>query len=198
MISVDGIQGLGIQPINVTDLGIDFIMADGHKWMLGPEGCGILYVKRERIAEMNETMCGWCGLRNPQDSGDSFQPYKPTAKRFEEGSHNLMTIRALGTSLRLLLDAGIENVAARIERLTGLIIERALEAGWTVKTPVAPEKRAGIVAIVRDGMDVKTVAADLMTHHKVVIAARRDWLRIAPHFYNDEEEIERLFAGLPR
>jgi selenocysteine lyase/cysteine desulfurase len=198
MISVDGIQGLGILPINVLDLGIDFIMADGHKWLLGPEGCGILYVKRERIAEMNETMCGWCGLRNPQDYGDAFQPYKPTAKRFEEGSHNLMSIRALGTSLRLLLDAGIERIAARIEDLTGQIIERALSAGWTVKTPVRPEQRAGIVAIVKDGVDTKAVAADLLAHHKIAIAARRNWLRIAPHFYNDEAELDRLFNALPK
>jgi selenocysteine lyase/cysteine desulfurase len=198
MISVDGIQGMGILPIHAAELGIDFMMADGHKWMLGPEGCGILYVKRERIAEMNETMCGWCGLRNPQDYGDSFQQYKPTAKRFEEGSHNLMGIRALGTSLRLLLDAGIPQVARRIEALTGLIIEKALQSGWTVKTPIAPQQRAGIVAIVRDGIDTKAVAADLLNNHRIAIAARRDWLRIAPHFYNDEQEIDRLFAALPR
>lgn len=198
MISVDGIQGLGILPINVAELGIDFIMADGHKWMLGPEGCGILYVKRERIAEMNETMCGWCGLKNPQDYGDSFQPYKPTAKRFEEGSHNLMSIRALGTSIQLLLDAGIERVAGRIEQLNTRIIEKALSAGWTVKTPVEPAKRAGIVAITKEGVDSKAIASELLSQHRISIAARRDWLRIAPHFYNDEDEIDRLFEVLPR
>lgn len=197
LLSIDAIQGLGVLPMDVTALGADFVMADGHKWMLGPEGCGILYVRRELIAEMNTTMAGWCGLRNPQDYDNPNQPYKPTAKRFEEGSHNLMSIIALGTSLRLLLDVGIGHVAARVEELATFTMEGARGRGWRVVTPEDPAQRAGIIALDKPGVDLKALATRLMDEHKIVVAARRNFLRVSPHFYNDEGELDRLLAALP-
>ena len=197
MFLVDAIQGLGVVPIDLATLPVDFLMADGHKWMLAPEGCGIMYVRRERIAELNNSMCGWCGLRNPQEYDDYAQPFKPTAKRFEEGSHNLMAITALGASLRLLLAADITRVAARVEGLAGWLIEHARAKGYTVVTPEDPAKRAGIVSLAKDGIDTKALAANLLENHKVMVAARRGFLRVSPHFYNDEEELQRLVDLLP-
>lgn len=198
LFSVDAIQGLGVLPINVTELGIDFFMADGHKWMLGPEGCGILYVRRDRIAEMNNSMCGWCGQKNPQDYDNTEQPYKPTARRFEEGSHNLMSIIALGASTRLLLDAGPAYVENRVRDLSTLILRRVREKGYTVITPEPWEQRAGIVAFTKEGLgDGLGLAAQLQKEHKVMIACRRGFLRASPHFYNDEDEVERLIRALP-
>ena len=199
MFCVDGIQGLGVLPMDVQALGIDFLMADGHKWMLAPEGCGILYVRRERIAEMNTSMCGWCGLKNPQDYGNVDQDYKADARRFEEGSHNLMSIIALGASLRLLLDAGLNqgDVATRIRALTTLLMESAAAKGWRVATPTDWHDRAGIVALDKPGMDGAPLVAGLLKDHKIQVAFRRGFIRAAPHFYNDESEIARLVDALP-
>ncbi len=183
MFSLDAIQGLGVLPINVTKLGVDFFMADGHKWLLAPEGAGILYVRRDRIAEMNESMCGWCGVKNPQDYDNTDQPYKPTARRFEEGSHNLMSIIALGASMRLLLDAGMDLVESRVRDLTTHLIRRVREKGYQVITPEPWEQRAGIVAFTKEGLgDGIALAASLQREHKVMIACRRGFLRAAPHF----------------
>jgi len=194
---VDGIQGLGVLPMDVQHLPVDFLMADGHKWMLAPEGCGILYVKRERIAELNDNMAGWCGLKNPQDYDNTEQPYKPNARKFEEGSHNLLAVNALGNSLRVLLTAGYDHIQERIRSTTSLLMEGARKKSYRVVTPEAWENRAGIVSLQKEGQDIAAVAKMLLDDHKIVIAARRGFLRVSPHFYNDEEEIERLLAALP-
>lgn len=194
---VDGIQGLGVLPIDVQKTPIDFLMADGHKWLLAPEGCGILYVNRDVIPQLNNSMTGWCGLKNPQDYDNTVQEYKPTAKRFEEGSHNLLAINALGTSIRLLLAEGSDSICHKISKLTQQLIDGAKTKGYNVITPDQWENRAGIVSIVKDDQDVNAVAKSLLDEHNIVIAARRGFLRISPHFYNTEDEIARLLELLP-
>jgi selenocysteine lyase/cysteine desulfurase len=194
---LDAIQGLGALPIDLQKIQVDFLSADGHKWMLAPEGCGILYVRRELIEQLNTLMAGWCGLRNPQDYDNTVQPYKPTARRFEEGSHNLMSIRAFGTSLQVLLDAGAETVEARIRALTTQLMEGVRRKGYELATPEAWEMRAGIVSFHKPGTDPNAIYQELLREHKIVVAARRGFLRASPHFYNDEEEIDRLINALP-
>lgn len=193
---VDAIQGLGVLPMDVQAYGIDFLAADGHKWLLAPEGCGILYVRPECIDDLNLSMCGWCGLRNPQDYDNYEQEYKPTAKRFEEGSHNLMTIHALGCSMRLLLDAGIEKIAERVLELTDWLMENLLAKGYDIVTPRSWRDRAGIVSARKSGVDPVELAKSLQ-EKKILVAARRGFLRISPHFYNDFEELQRLLNLLP-
>jgi len=194
---VDGIQGLGVLPIDVKALPIDFIMADGHKWMLAPEGCGILYVRREVISQLNDNMAGWCGMKNPQDYDNTDQPYKPNARKFEEGSHNLLAINAMGTSLRILMGAGYDYIQERIRSTTTLLMTDARKQGYEIITPEAWENRAGIVSLRKEGQDIAAVAKMLLDEHNIVIAARRGFLRVSPHFYNEEEEIERLVSALP-
>jgi cysteine desulfurase / selenocysteine lyase len=194
---IDAIQGLGVLPLDLASQHADFVVADGHKWLIGPEGCGIMYVRRDIIPELNDSMCGWCGLRNPQDYDNYDQPLKPTAKRFEEGSHNIMSIIALGTSIKLLLDLGNPFIAARVRDLTERLIAGAERKGYAIVTPRPWDGRAGIVSITREGVDPRQVMVDLQEKHKILVAARRGFLRVSPHFYNDEEEIDRLLAALP-
>lgn len=194
---VDGIQGMGVLPIDVKALPVDFLMADGHKWMLAPEGCGVLYVRREVIAQLNDNMTGWCGMKNPQDYDNTEQGYRGTARRFEEGSHNLLAINALGTSLRVLMTAGYDHIQERIRSTTDLLMSEARRKGYEVITPEGWENRAGIVSLRKDGLDIDAVAKMLLDDHRIVIAARRGFLRVSPHFYNDEEEIGRLVKALP-
>ncbi len=194
---VDAIQGMGVLPVDVKALPVDFMMADGHKWMLAPEGCGILYIKRDLIPQLNDNMAGWCGMKNPQDYDNTDQPYKPNARKFEEGSHNLLAINALGTSLRILQAAGYDYIQERIEATTRLLMQGARAKGYTVVTPEPWAQRAGIISLQKDGQNIDAVAKMLLDQHQIVIAARRGFLRVSPHFYNDEEEIERLVRALP-
>lgn len=197
MFCVDAIQGLGVLPVDVKTAPIDFLMADGHKWMLAPEGCGFLWIRRELIPELNDNMAGWCGMKNPQDYDNTEQGYKPTARKFEEGSHNLLAINALGASLRILEGAGKDYVENRIRELTTYLMEKVPAKGYKVVTPQPWEQRAGIVSLQKDGIDIDAVAKSLLDDHQVVVAARRGFIRVSPHFYNDEEEIDRLLVGLP-
>jgi selenocysteine lyase/cysteine desulfurase len=197
MFCVDAIQGLGVVPVDLQSLHVDFLMADGHKWLLAPEGTGILYVRRERIPELNESMCGWCGLKNPQEYDNYDQPYKPNARRFEEGSHNLMSIIALGSSLRLLLEVGIPVVQARIQELTDELTTKVRQKNYEVITPENPQQRAGIVSFYKKGIDPMPIALALQREQKIMIAARRGFFRASPHFYNDSAELEQLVSALP-
>jgi selenocysteine lyase/cysteine desulfurase len=194
---VDAIQGLGVLPFDVQKTPVDFAMADGHKWLLAPEGCGILYVNPRIINDLNTSMTGWCGVKNPQDYDNSSQPYKPNARRFEEGSHNLLAINALGTSIRLLLSTGKEEVERRVRALTTHLIEGAKSRGYTVVTPEDWNRRAGIVSLSKPGIDVAVVARMLQDENKIIVAGRRGFIRVSPHFYNDTEEIDRLVRALP-
>ena len=194
---VDGIQGMGVLPIDVKALPVDFLMADGHKWMLAPEGCGFLYVRRPVMDQLNDNMAGWCGMKNPQDYDNTEQGYKGSCRKFEEGSHNLLAINALGTSLRILHTAGYDYIQERIRATTTLLMNEAPKKGYKVITPEAWENRAGIVSLQKDGLDIDATAKMILDDHQIVIAARRGFLRISPHFYNEEEEIERLVAALP-
>lgn len=194
---VDAIQGLGVLPMHVDQYNIDFLTADGHKWLLAPEGCGVLYVRRARIAEMNRSMCGWCGLLQPGEYDNYDQQYRDTARRFEEGSHNLMAILALGASLDLLLDTGIARVAAKVKELTDQLIAGALQRGYRVVTPTDFTRRAGIVSMTKEGVDPAFTASRLLDEHRIVVAYRRGFLRASPHYYNDADEIDRLIAALP-
>lgn len=197
MLCVDGIQGLGVVPCDVDAMGVDFIVADGHKWLLAPEGCGLMYVRRERIAELNNSMLGWCGLKAPQEYDNAGQDYLPNAKRFEEGSHNLMSTIALGTSINVLLSYGIDRVSQRVSELTARLIEGLRKKGYTVNTPEDPARRAGIVSFIRSDVDPTAMAKSLLDEHRVAIAARRGFLRASPHFYNDAADIDALLAALP-
>ncbi len=195
LLCVDAIQGLGALPVSVDALGCDFLVADGHKWLLGPEGAGLLYVPRERLELLGPEMTGWAGRVRPWDYADYEQPLKPTAERFEEGSPNMAGIAALGASLGLLLEVGIADVWRRIEALTALIEEGARRLGFEVASPRAEGERSGIVALGRAGLDVEA-AARALGERGVVVVARGGWLRVSPHFYNTPAQVERFLGAL--
>jgi selenocysteine lyase/cysteine desulfurase len=195
LLCLDAIQALGAVPLRADDLGCDFLAADGHKWLLGPEGAGLLYVRRERLGLLDETMCGWTARERPWDYGDLAQPLCPAASRFEEGSHNMAGLGALGESLGLFLEIGIEQVWAAIEALTGRLAEGAARRGWRVESPRGDGERSGIVALSRPGVDPAAIAAQL-EQRGISVAARHGWLRVSPHFYNTPDQIDALLAAL--
>jgi selenocysteine lyase/cysteine desulfurase len=192
---LDAIQAIGALPTRVDALGCDAIVADGHKWMLGPEGIGLLWVRPEWCAAMNESMTGWVGRERPWDYDDAEQKLLPDARRFEEGSHNMAGAAALGESLALLNEVGIDAVTAAIGELTDRLIEGARRLGLTVVSPRGEGERSGIVALTAEGFDAAAVAAAL-EKESIIVAARRGWLRVSPHFYNTPAQIDRLLEAL--
>jgi len=194
LLFLDAIQSLGAVPMDVDRYGADFLSADGHKWLLAPEGTGIFYCRKERAKELYPNLIGWKSVVHEAEFERIELTLKEDALRFEEGSYNVMGIIALGASLDLLFEAGIERVRSRILDLGDLIISEADGRGFRVKTPRERERRGGIVSFAGP-FDPKKMKQSLMSR-RVVVNERGGALRLAPHFYNTEEEVLRLFEEI--
>jgi len=193
---LDAIQGLGVFPVDVESSGVDFLAADAHKWLLGPEGVGLGYAAPRALERIEPALEGWLSVRDPFDFFDVEQPLKPTADRFEEGAYNLAGIHGMLGSLELILDAGVEAIGRRVLELTDALAERLVSRGWQILSPRAVEgERSGIVLATRDGVDFSALRRRLR-EQGIVVSMRGGGMRVAPHAYNTIEEIERLLAAL--
>lgn len=194
LLFLDAIQSLGAVPMDVDKYGADFLSADGHKWLLAPEGTGIFYCRKERAKELYPNLVGWKSVVHEAEFERIELTLKEDALRFEEGSYNVMGIIALGAALDLLFEAGMDRVHSRILDLGDLVIGEADRRGFEVRTPREREKRGGIVSFAGP-FDPKKVKASLMTR-RMVVNERGGALRMAPHFYNSEEEILLAFKEI--
>lgn len=188
---VDAIQGLGAFPLDVQRSGIDALAADGHKWLLAPEGAGFAYVRREWVERLHPIGVGSHSVVNPFDYGTIDFRLKPHAGRWEGGALNLPGLTALGESLALLLDLGIAAVAERVLHLTDELVARAEAVGCEVYSARDGGERSGIVALNVPGVDPKLVMARCR-EAGVVVNVRVGRVRVSPHCYNTVEEVGRL------
>jgi cysteine desulfurase / selenocysteine lyase len=199
LLFVDAIQGLGAFPLDVNEMGIDFLAADGHKWMLGPEGAGIAYIRREHLDRLRATGVGWHSVVQ-SDFTQIELNLKPAAARFEGGTQNSAGLIALGASIKLLLDLGVDSVAASILDFTDRACERLTEIGAKVVSDRRPDhrggqQRSGIVSFEWPGYDPMAVKRHAVRQN-VVFGCRAGRLRISPHAYNNEEDLDRLVDAL--
>ena len=195
---VDAIQGLGVLPIDVKRTPIDFLAADGHKWLLGPEGAGVFWMRRELIDQLRPVGVGWNSVVGAWEFSTIDFRLKPHAGRYESGTLNVGGTIAMGASLDLLLAVGVEVMEQQILALTDRLCRRMHETNWHVFGRLTPESRSGIVSLEPPpGRDVAEVAR-LLRNAGVIVNRRAGRLRISPHAYNTVEEIDRvveLLAG---
>ncbi len=199
---VDAIQSTGLLPVDVQGMGIDFLSADGHKWLLGPEGAGIFYCREELCPLLRPSVVGWMNMVDADNYGDYRFEFQPDARRFEPGSWNIPGVLGLGASIDLLLDIGIDNVWARVDALTCRLCEGLAGKGYEVFSPrTDPDERSGIVIFSAPerlgGPDSHRKIVHELGQHKIVIALREGRLRVSPHFYNTAEQIDRLIEAMP-
>jgi selenocysteine lyase/cysteine desulfurase len=193
---VDAIQGLGVLPIDVKRTPIDFLAADGHKWLLGPEGAGVFWMRRELIDRVRPVGVGWNSVVGAYDFSAIDFRLKPHAGRYESGTLNVGGTIAMGASLGLLLAVGIEEIERQILALTDRLCEGIAGTNWRVFGRTTPEARSGIVSMEPPtGRDVAEVARALR-REGVVVNCRAGRLRVSPHGYNTAEEIDRLVGLL--
>lgn len=187
---VDAIQTLGALEFDVQGCHIDFAMADGHKWMLGPEGLGVFYSSPDARKKLKLTQFGWHMMENSFDYAN--RPWKEakTARRFECGSPNMLGIHALSKSLELLLGYGMEAVQTevfrRVEHLMAGIKENAM---FTLLSSDQTQQRSGIVLFEHKTIPTEKLYPALMA--KGVICAKRGrGIRFSPHFYTPVEKLD--------
>ncbi len=195
LLFVDAIQGLGVLPLDVRKTPIDFLAADGHKWLLGPEGAGIFYVRREHLDRLHPIGVGWNSVVHCHDFARIELNLRNTAARYEGGSTNMVGMIALASSVDLLLGLGQAAIAARIEETTDAACERLQSMGARIVSNRAPGRKSGIVVFEipsRDPMELRQRCLE----KGVVLSCRSGRLRISVHGYNNGEDLDRLIDAL--
>ena len=193
---VDAIQGLGAFPLNVRTAHIDALAADGHKWMLGPEGCGILYVQKDRQDAIFPKEFGWTNVAGYNDYASRDMTLRPDAGRYECGTLNTVGCFGLRASIEFLLEVGVERIGPVVQGLADRLAEGARQKGYQVLGDRTPENGSGIVALHKPNVDSRKVVRDLK-ERGIMAAPRQGWVRFSPHFYISPEEIDRVVDALP-
>lgn len=192
---VDAIQGLGPFTLDVRKTPVDFAAADSHKWLLGPEGAGFLYVRREWIEQLRPIGVGWNSVVGSFAAGGLDFTLKPDARRWEGGSWNMPGLVGFAASMTLLREIGPDALSARLLDRADAVRAAVAEAGWRVTGSSRPEERSAIVTAAADGVDPDGAIAVLKSR-KVVASCRRGRLRLSPHIYTDAADLDRLRDAL--
>jgi selenocysteine lyase/cysteine desulfurase len=199
LLFVDAIQGMGVFPLDVKQTPVDFLAADGHKWMLGPEGAGFLFVRGEHLDLLRPMGVGWNSVVHAHDFSRIELDLRPSAARYEGGSQNMAGFLALGASLRLLQQFGLTSqqspIAGRVLELTDRACERLGEIGAEIVSVRQGAHRSGIVAFRFSGRDLRAIRQHCLGQG-VALGYRAGCLRISPHAYVNEDDIERLIEAL--
>lgn len=193
---VDAIQSLGALPIDVRAIDCDFLMADGHKWLLGPEGLGVFFCRREVRDRLALHQFGWHMVEAMGDYDREDWTPASSARRFEPGSPNTLAQHALSASLELLLEVGAERIQQALQQRTAYLIQSiSVLPGARLLSPVVPERRAGIVTFRFEGVDNAWLHDQLM-QAGVICAARGGGVRWSPHFYTPQAVLDKALAVL--
>lgn len=191
---VDAIQSVGTMSIDVKKDDVDFLTTACYKWLLSPSGAGYLYVKKELIEKVEPSFVGWASVK-PEvfetiDFWDIWSlKLSETASRFEIGSPSYISFIGATEAMKMLLSFGVENTRKRILKLTDHLIANIKNLGLKLQTPEEKQYRSGIVLCKAD-KPKETVES--LRSKGIIISARTNGLRVSPHFYNTEEEIDRL------
>ena len=189
---VDAIQGLGVLPIDMRTLGLDAVVADGHKWLLGPEGMGIMATSGELRGRLRPAISGWRNIR--RDPGDLFLhrlEHRQDGRRFEPGAGNEIGVAGLAAALDLLSTIGPDSIQTRVETMARLLTRILVAHGWDVFSPGAGHPIAGIVSG-RPATVAPAEAVRRLRERRVVCSTRQEMVRFSPHFYTTRGELEAL------
>lgn len=197
LLVVDIIQSLGVIPIDVESELIDVAAAAGHKWLLTPEGIGLLYLSDRARSRIEPTLVGWVSVLNPEDYNNFAQEWNKGALAWESGTGPSALFYGLEVSLRLLTETGVARIEKYLEGLTDHLCERLANSKYEVVSARAPGEKSQIVCIRhKDGISPMSLYNHLRERH-IITAPRGDRLRVSPHLYNTLKEIDALIDSLP-
>ena len=192
---VDAIQSLGVLPMDVEAFCIDFLAADGHKWLLGPEGLGVFWCRPALRERLRLFEYGWHMVEHPGDYERRDWVPAASARRFECGSPNMLGVHALQASLSLLLEVGIPRIETLVAERIDVIVERCRREGWTLLTPEDPARRAGIVTL-RHPDCLPEALFEHLRERQVVCALRGGGVRLSPHFYTELDVVSQVLDAI--
>jgi selenocysteine lyase/cysteine desulfurase len=196
---LDAIQTLGAFPTTIEN--VDFAAADAHKWLLGPCAAGIFYVKKSVQEKLRPTVFGWHNVSCPNYTAQETIVHPPNARRYEAGSENLLGLVGLNAAMEMLLELGVENIGAELLRKRSLLVPSLQTKGYTVlQADAPPENASAIVSFYRNDFDIpalhkKLEDANIITSLRNDRSGRR-YIRLSPHFYNTDAELDRVLELL--
>jgi len=189
---VDAVQSAGAMKIDVKKMDIDFLACGCYKWLLGPTGAGYLYIRSELIEKITPPFVGWASVKYKEDPltfNTSKIEWRENASKFEIGSMSHFSFAGAQAAIELILEVGIENIEKRILQLTKYLVDRLLEAGYEIQSPLNDEYRSGIVNFkIANGYKIQKKLAE----NKIITSFRGGGIRVSPHFYNNKEDIDKL------
>lgn len=195
LLFVDAIQGLGVFPLDVRQTPVDFLAADGHKWLLGPEGAGVFYCRQENLERLRPTGVGWDSVQGAHDFTRIELRFKPSAARFEGGSQNMVGMIGLKASLQLLEQFGAQAISRRVIEVADLACQRLEAAGAVIRSDRRPDRKSGIVSFELPGRDPSEIRTQCLAR-QVALSCRAGRLRISPHAYNTADDVGRLVEAV--
>ncbi len=194
---VDAIQSLGALPFDVQACHADFVAADGHKWMLGPEGLALFYCRAELRERLKLSQYGWHMVDHMGNYDRTDWDPASTARRFECGSPNMLGIHALNASLSLLQEVGLETISRQIINNTVYLIDYIdCSKEFSLLSPRDPARLSGIVTFRKGSGDRRSTVFAALSRQGVVCATRGGGIRFSPHFYTPLDHLERACALL--
>jgi selenocysteine lyase/cysteine desulfurase len=194
---VDIIQGLGATGYDLPAQHVDFASCASHKWLCAPEGCGILYVSDRARDRIEPSFVGWISVETPWDFEDRDQPFKPNALAWESGTGASSLFYGLEQSLKLITKTGLDQIESYLNNLTDFLCESLAGKNYEILSSRAPGEKSAIVCIQHtNGMSCSEIAGRLQKE-SIIVSPRIDRVRISPHFYNNQEDIDRLAEALP-
>ncbi|MGI8519291.1 MAG: aminotransferase class V-fold PLP-dependent enzyme [Actinomycetota bacterium] len=194
---VDDFHGSGVVPIDVHALGIDFLLSGALKWLCGGQGMAFLYCRRELLDSLLPAVVGWFGTKDPFGFDRNRLVLREDARRFETGTFALPQAWTAYAGLDLILEASVEAIRARSMELTAVVVECSDDLGLDLLSPLEPEQRGGLIRLrVAGGPQKAERVLHSLFERDVVVDRRGDALRISPHFFNSEADIERCFNEL--
>jgi kynureninase len=197
LVLLDVYQSAGIVQLNAADWNVDFLIGGTIKWLCGGPSCGYLYVRPDLQKDLRPRLTGWVAHDSPFEFAHAPMRYAKSVRRFAQGTPSIPALYSAMPGLEIIEAVGVPEIAAESQRRTQSMIEFAKERGWTVNTPLETDQRGGSVMI---GVDNAQLMAERLAERKVFV----DWrpgagLRVSPHFFNTDDEIDEalsILAGL--
>ncbi len=195
LVLVDSYQAVGTMPIDVKKLKVDFLAGGVLKYLLASAGLAYLYVRKELLETLNPTAVGWFSQANIFAMDIHHNTPSPSARRFESGTPPVPNTYAAVAGIKLVQSVGVENIERHVRELTGAIKEGVMRRGFNLVSPVDPAKHGALITVRSHKVDllVKWLAQD-----GIITSSRDDNLRISPHFYNDQHDVDCLIDALSK
>ena len=197
LFAVDIIQALGAMPFDLEAQKVDAAAGASHKWLCSPEGCGILYLSDRARERIQPTLVGWISVDVPWDFESLEQNWKPNALAWESGTGGSSLFYGFEQSAKLLFEIGAEKIENYLEELTDYLCELLAGKDYEIVSSRAKGEKSQIVCIKHKNNLTPTEIAARLENENIIVSPRGDRVRIAPHFFNNREDIERLAENLP-